>query len=153
MVPVHTRGFSNCDLFFDKVFADDYGHVKHFKYFDKLTAEQANVFFNKIRTKMHAANSEIDTVLRAYLKYYLYVEFLYAYEDYSMLKCIILGIAHTTILELLLSLYYKKYGHIEKEDIIKVISSYDRRGRHNDAASNNIYKALEKLILSVCQAE
>ena len=36
VVPVHTRGFSNCDLFFDKVFADDYGHVHHFKNFDKF---------------------------------------------------------------------------------------------------------------------
>lgn len=36
VVPIHTRGFSNCDLFFDKVFADDYGHVCHFKYFDRF---------------------------------------------------------------------------------------------------------------------
>lgn len=36
VVPVHTRGFTNCDLFFDKVFADDYGHVHHFKNFDKF---------------------------------------------------------------------------------------------------------------------
>ncbi|MCR5809444.1 MAG: ornithine cyclodeaminase [Clostridiales bacterium] len=36
VVPVHTRGFMNCDLFFDKVFADDYGHVCHFKYFDRF---------------------------------------------------------------------------------------------------------------------
>lgn len=36
VVPVHTRGFTNCDLFFDKVFADDYGHVCHFKNFDKF---------------------------------------------------------------------------------------------------------------------
>lgn len=34
--PIHTLGFTNCDLFFDKVFADDYGHVKHFKNFDKF---------------------------------------------------------------------------------------------------------------------
>ena len=34
VVPVHTRGFTNCDLFFDKVFADDRGHVDHFKNFD-----------------------------------------------------------------------------------------------------------------------
>ena len=33
VVPVHTRGFQNCDLFFDKVFADDTNHVKGFKYF------------------------------------------------------------------------------------------------------------------------
>lgn len=36
VVPIHTLGFTNCDLFFDKVFADDYGHVHHFKYFDKF---------------------------------------------------------------------------------------------------------------------
>lgn len=36
VVPVHTRGFTNCDLFFDKVFADDYGHVHHFKNFEKF---------------------------------------------------------------------------------------------------------------------
>lgn len=36
VVPVHTRGFTNCDLFFDKVFADDYGHVHHFRNFEKF---------------------------------------------------------------------------------------------------------------------
>lgn len=36
VVPVHTRGFQNCDLFFDKVFADDRGHVQGFKYFDRF---------------------------------------------------------------------------------------------------------------------
>lgn len=36
LVPVHTRGFTNCDLFFDKVFADDTGHVCHFKNFERF---------------------------------------------------------------------------------------------------------------------
>lgn len=36
VVPIHTRGFGNCDLFFDKVFADDVEHVRGFKYFDKF---------------------------------------------------------------------------------------------------------------------
>lgn len=36
VVPVHTRGFQNCDLFFEKVFADDKGHVSGFKYFDRF---------------------------------------------------------------------------------------------------------------------
>lgn len=34
--PIHTLGFTNCDLFFDKVYADDLGHVHHFKNFDKF---------------------------------------------------------------------------------------------------------------------
>ena len=36
VIPVHTLGFTNCDLFFDKVFADDIGHVKHFRNFAKF---------------------------------------------------------------------------------------------------------------------
>ena len=45
VIPIHTRGFTNCDLFFDKVFADDTGHVTHFKNFGKFKkfAEVADV--------------------------------------------------------------------------------------------------------------
>lgn len=45
VIPIHLRGFMNCDLFFDKVFCDDLDHVKGFKYFDqfKYIAEVAEV--------------------------------------------------------------------------------------------------------------
>ena len=36
VVPIHTLGFTNCDLFFDKIYGDDYGHVCGFKNFDKF---------------------------------------------------------------------------------------------------------------------
>lgn len=36
VVPIHTLGFQNCDLFFDKVYGDDYSHVCDFKYFNKF---------------------------------------------------------------------------------------------------------------------
>ncbi len=36
VIPVHLRGFQNCDLFFDKVYGDDYHQVKGFQYFDKF---------------------------------------------------------------------------------------------------------------------
>ena len=36
LIPVHTRGFQNCDLFFDKVYGDDTGHVQGFKYFSQF---------------------------------------------------------------------------------------------------------------------
>lgn len=36
LVPIHTRGFQNCDLVFDKVFADDTDHVRNFKYFSQF---------------------------------------------------------------------------------------------------------------------
>ncbi len=49
VIPIHTRGFSNCDLFFDKIYADDREHVKNFKYFNKYKkfAEVADVVNNK----------------------------------------------------------------------------------------------------------
>ena len=51
VVPIHTLGFTNCDLFFDKVFADDYGHVCHFKNFDKFRsfAEVCDVVNNNVK--------------------------------------------------------------------------------------------------------
>lgn len=33
IIPVHMRGFQNCDTTFDRVFGDDTGHVRNFKYF------------------------------------------------------------------------------------------------------------------------
>ena len=36
VVPVHTRGFQNCDLFFDKVFGDDTSQISSFRYFDRF---------------------------------------------------------------------------------------------------------------------
>ena len=51
VVPIHTRGFQNCDLFFDKIFADDTAHVMNFKNFEKFKAfdEFANVLLNKVQ--------------------------------------------------------------------------------------------------------
>lgn len=36
LVPIHTRGFTNCDLFFDKIYADDENHVRGFRNFGKF---------------------------------------------------------------------------------------------------------------------
>lgn len=33
VIPIHMRGFQNCDTTFDRVLADDTNHVKEFKYF------------------------------------------------------------------------------------------------------------------------
>jgi ornithine cyclodeaminase len=36
VIPVHVRGFQNCDLFFDKVFGDDTGQIQTWKYFSQF---------------------------------------------------------------------------------------------------------------------
>lgn len=50
VVPVHTRGFQNCDLCFDHVFADDKGHVQGFQYFSQFKAfnELSEVLLGKV---------------------------------------------------------------------------------------------------------
>lgn len=35
LIPIHTRGFQNCDLSFDRIFGDDTAHVQGFKYFSQ----------------------------------------------------------------------------------------------------------------------
>lgn len=49
LVPIHTRGFTNCDLFFDKVYADDVNHVRGFKNFERFNffAEVSDVVCGK----------------------------------------------------------------------------------------------------------
>jgi ornithine cyclodeaminase/alanine dehydrogenase-like protein (mu-crystallin family) len=36
LLPVHTKGFQNCDLIFDKIYGDDYEHIRDFKFFDQF---------------------------------------------------------------------------------------------------------------------
>ena len=61
VVPVHTRGFQNCDLCFDKVFADDTAHVCGFKYFNQFRqfAELQDV----IEGKKPGRDSDDDRIL------------------------------------------------------------------------------------------
>ena len=36
LVPIHTKGFQNCDTTFDRIFGDDTNHIKGFKYFSQF---------------------------------------------------------------------------------------------------------------------
>ncbi len=43
IIPIHTGGFQNCDLTFDKVVVDDIGHVKGYKYFDDFSKRMVRI--------------------------------------------------------------------------------------------------------------
>lgn len=43
ILPIHTRGFTECDLLFEKVFCDDTSHVSNFKYFNEFKSKLAEV--------------------------------------------------------------------------------------------------------------
>lgn len=43
IVPVHTAGFQNCDLEFEKIFVDDIDHVRKYRYFDIFKNKMARI--------------------------------------------------------------------------------------------------------------
>lgn len=63
VVPIHTRGFTNCDLFFDKVYADDINHVKGFKYFDQFKS------FSEIADVVSGINPGRESIKERILAY------------------------------------------------------------------------------------
>lgn len=83
VVPVHTRGFQNCDLFFDKVFADDTAHVcgfKYFKYFKEFGEIQ-----DVISEKIVGRGSDKERILSYNIGLGLH-DVVYASKIYEMLK-------------------------------------------------------------------
>ena len=82
VVPVHTRGFQNCDLFFDKVFADDTGHVKGFKYFSQFKN------FAEIGDVLSGNNPGRETNAERILSYNIGLglhDVYYSYQIYNMI--------------------------------------------------------------------
>ena len=83
VVPIHLRGFMNCDLFFDKVYCDDIDHVRGFKYFDqfKSIAEVAEVV-----TGRKPGRTSDDERIIAYNVGLSMHDIFYAKKIYEMVK-------------------------------------------------------------------
>ena len=61
VIPVHVRGFQNCDLFFDKVFGDDTGQIEKFKYFDRF--RQYDEIHHVLQGKNSGRTSDDERIL------------------------------------------------------------------------------------------
>lgn len=83
VVPVHTRGFQNCDLFFDKVYADDTAHVCGFKYFSRF--KQFGEIQDAISGKIKGRESGEERILSYNIGLGLH-DVVYASKIYDMLK-------------------------------------------------------------------
>ncbi|MBR5148244.1 MAG: ornithine cyclodeaminase [Bacteroidaceae bacterium] len=83
VIPVHTRGFQNCDLFFDKVYADDTGHVAGFRYFNnfKQFAEIQDV----IEGRKPGRESDLERILSYNIGLGLH-DVVYASKIYKLLS-------------------------------------------------------------------
>lgn len=83
VVPVHTRGFANCDLFFDKIYADDYNHVCNFQNFSKFKkfAEVSDV----IKGKAEGRKNDKERILAYNIGVAIH-DINYAVHIYQMLE-------------------------------------------------------------------
>ena len=82
VVPVHTRGFQNCDTTFDKVFADDTDHVKGFKYFSEF--REYHQFEEVLKGQVAGRSSDTERILAYNIGLGLH-DVLYASRIYDML--------------------------------------------------------------------
>ena len=83
VVPVHTRGFQNCDTTFDKVYADDTDHVKGFKYFSEFRE------FHQIEEVLKGVTPGRESDTERILSYNIGLglhDVLYTSRIYDMLK-------------------------------------------------------------------
>lgn len=83
VVPVHTRGFQNCDTTFDKVFADDTDHVKGFKYFSKF--KEFHQIEEVLKGNVVGRDNDSERILSYNIGLGLH-DVLYASRIYDMLK-------------------------------------------------------------------
>jgi ornithine cyclodeaminase len=83
VLPIHTRGFQNCDLFFDKVFADDRGHVKDFKYFDRF--KYFDEIGNVLLCKSKGRENDTERILSYNIGLGLH-DAVFAYKIYNMIE-------------------------------------------------------------------
>lgn len=83
VIPVHTRGFQNCDLFFDKVYADDTAHVCGFRYFDRF--RQFGEIQDVIAGRIKGRETDDDRILSYNIGLGLH-DVVYANKIYDLLK-------------------------------------------------------------------
>lgn len=84
VVPVHTRGFQNCDLFFDHIFADDRGHVQGFKYFSQF--KSFNELSEVLSGNIPARQSDKERILAYNIGLGLH-DVVFATKIYERLSC------------------------------------------------------------------
>ena len=83
LIPVHTKGFQDCDIVFDHIFGDDYGHIKGFGNFARFRtfAEIGDV----LSMKAPGRQSKLDRIISYNIGLGLH-DVWWASKIYSMLQ-------------------------------------------------------------------
>jgi len=119
----------------------------YFETFDPLTVEDANQKIKEL-FQLHFENSPlgIDFFVQ-YLKYYLQLDFLLAYENYSFARIMSIGIMRIHFLLLFFCLYESKSEALPVTGLeyANVLAAYERHMCHNDALNDSLWSILAEL--------
>ena len=63
IVPIHTKGFQNCDLVFDRIFADDTAHVSGFKHFETFSKKNYGELSDVLNGIIDGRTSDDERIL------------------------------------------------------------------------------------------
>ncbi len=78
-------------------------------------------------------------ICSAYYSYYLMQYYFAAYEDYSFLRHVMMGIIHTNMVFLLMCLHEKYAGDLLDDHAMTIIACYNRRAYFNDNVKDEMY--------------
>lgn len=118
----------------------------YFSEFGRLTRAQADACADRLRAGLHKYIPALERILRGHLIYYLMLEFLTAYENYSFVRILATGILHMHLLELFLAVYYENTHSLTEDELSRIIAVLDRRGRHCAEVESGMYKVIEPLL-------
>ena len=62
IIPVHTAGFQNCDLVFDKVFVDDIDHVKKYRYFEQFKDRMTRIT-DVVNSRKEGRTNDLERII------------------------------------------------------------------------------------------
>ena len=112
---------------------------RYFKTYDSMSAQEATLYFSTQKKKLWDTYPQYKLLFRSYFIYYVDCSFLLCFENYSFLRILTQGLIHTHLLMLFATLYLEEFGSLEESDMAKLISTYEKRARHNEDILSIMY--------------
>jgi len=124
----------------------------YFKCFDKLTDVEARAFYSSNYEIMSQEISGLEEKYKSYYIYYLYEMLMSAYEDYHILRVIMLGNMYLQIyrvLDMVAWLMAREQGvKYDTASQAALLSNLERRMRHNLSITDGIMERIRREFLS-----
>lgn len=142
----------NSELFHKKIKITDPFLYKLCRLYDKkfnnLSISDGNNLLSELTKLIETYYGNIHSLLSSYCSYIIKCTYLNTYEDYSFIKNLTMPFIHTHLLAIFIFVYADKYKKLDDDDLIKIITAYDKRARHNisisDKMFNEVYRLYEK---------